>query len=474
MNSVNSSNVVIQRCVRFGMAITLTRYRWVVTATWPDVAGMDRSALVIWSALSRYHAAALRLMWKQGHWIRRLLRPRPVDPSNRVVLHLTGSFDLGGTQTQIKNLCTARDSMYTHRASEVFPELNFLYRRDATIDVERYVKHGLLSRTLGRLVTDYNRRSSQLLQIYKFLRDIQAERPEVVVGWGHEMCVTAFVAAALARVPHVIFCIRTVNPTNYLGDHPLPKLLLCAHRRMLPMVSKVVVNSTLLHADYAAWVGMPAEQIAICTNGIDCAPLSSEEAATVRRRVRAEHAISDDTVVIVSVGRFSPEKAHATIVETNRLLLARGTAPDFVWLLCGDGPTMSRIKDAVERLGMTNIRFLGRTERVQDVLTAADVFVMASDFEGMPNAMMEAMAIGLPCVSTNRTGALDVARPNREALYCEPRDALGLAQHLERLLQQPAARLALGRAAAARIREFSVDRLVNRFEAILDDVLANR
>jgi glycosyltransferase involved in cell wall biosynthesis len=469
---MNSTNRAIRAMVWFAVAVTLRNHRLAVSHAWPDVRGADRIALTLWSVLTRFHSLGLELMWQRGYLVRRFRAARRVDPSCRTVLHATGSFDLGGTQTQIKHLCIAEASRFEHRAVEIFPELNFLYRRGVAIDANRYVGGGLLSRTFGRLVVSRNYRSSQLIQIFKLVCDIRAERPDVVVGWGHEMCITAFIAAAFARVPRVIFCIRTVDPTNYWVNEPIVDWLTYAHRRCLPYASKVVVNSTLLQADHAAWMAMPPEDIAVCPNGIDIRTLPPDEAAAARIRVRETFGIPASATVIVNVGRFSHEKGQRSLVEANALLLARGTAPPFYWLLCGDGPTLPDVTAAAERLGQTNIRFAGRTDRVQDMLAAADIFVMPSFFEGMPNAMMEAMAAGLPCVSTIRSGAVDVARPDREALYYEPGDATQLAIHLQRLLDHPDDAAAMGAAAAARIREFSVARFITSFDDIVEEVRA--
>jgi glycosyltransferase involved in cell wall biosynthesis len=469
---VHSSNFFLRNLVKVMSTLTLQNSRWAVTYNWPEVHGADRIALVIWAVLLRFHDFALNQVWERGHLVRRVRRPRPANPANRVVLHCTGSFDLGGTQTQIKHLCLATHPHYEHRATEIFPEMNYLYRRDVQVDPARYVKGGLFSRTIGRLVVSKNYRSSPIVQIYKLMCDIREENAEVVVGWGHEMCVTAFIAAAFARVPHIVFCIRTVDPSNYLPTEEYPRVLRRAHRRMLPMVSKTIVNSTLLQADHAAWVDEPKEEIAVCANGIDITPWPAEQVQEARTRIRRAHGIDDGTVAIVNVGRFSLEKGQASIVEANRLLLERGTAPPFVWLLCGDGPTLPDVKGRADALGMTNIKFLGRTDRVREILCAGDIFVMPSDFEGMPNAMMEAMTHGLACVSTNRTGALDVARPGVEALYYEPRNALHLAMHLQRLLDCPRTRAEFGAAAESRIGEFSVRRTVETFEGILDGITA--
>ena len=419
------------------------------------------------SVLGRLHLLAVSLVLRFGYLARRWRAPLPVDSANRTVMHLTGSFDLGGTQTQIKHVCTAANTRYTHIASEIFPELNYLYRQGVGIDAERYSTGGLMAKTVGRLVPTRNYRSSFLVQIYKLVRDFEAARPVAAVSWGHEMCMVGFIAAAIARVPQIVFCIRTFRPENWTGpEHE--GLLLRAHRQMSSQVSAITANSTLLQADHADWAGIDPASIVVCPNGIDFQNLSAEDACRVRSEVRARHGIPDDAIVLVNVGRFSAEKGQRSIVEANRLLLGRGADRPFVWLLCGDGITLPEIEEAAAAYGMTNMIFPGRTAGVREVLAASDIFVMPSDFEGMPNAMMEAMAAGLPCISTTRSGARDVARDGIEALYYEPRDHLQLAKHAWRLMHDREEARRLGAASAVRIKEFSVARLVANFEAMLD------
>jgi glycosyltransferase involved in cell wall biosynthesis len=453
---------------------TLYTPRWHAVGMWPDIRprSLDNWAAAIWMAGLRHHDAMLDAAWRWGHLLRRR-RPRPVDDAHRRrVAHVTGSFDLGGTQTQIKFLCTAADAAFEHQAIEIFPEMNYLYRQGVQIDPARYVTGSVIGRTFGRMVTNINFRSSQIVQIYKLVRDFEAERPAVVVGWGHEMSVTAFIAAAIARVPRIVFCVRTVNPTYGWVPQHWGTMLLRAHKNMLPSVSLVAVNSTLLRDDHAQWVGMDPSAIAVCANGIDIQRLSPAEAAAARARIRAELGIADDVAVITNVGRFSGEKGQHSLVYANRLLLARGVARQFVWILCGDGPTLAEVQGLAAGFGITNMHFLGRTTAVREILCASDIFVMPSDFEGMPNAMLEAMSAGLPCVSTQRSGALDVARDGIEAFYYEARDAVTLARHLLRLLEHPDQARRMGEAAARRVTEFPIDRFVRAFEGALDGVVA--
>ena len=473
--TVSSNHSVIRgfwRVVAGWRVVSQWNRRMIVKEKWPDARGLDYLALLVWGALLRFHWQILNAIWSRAHWVRRWRSPARVAQPG-LVLHVTGSFDLGGSQTQIRNLCESRSSRYRHTATEIFPEMNFLYRQGVQITAADYVQGGVFRRAAGRLVLDLNYRSSQIVQIYKVFCDIRRAKPEIVVGWGHEMSVTAFVAASLARVPHIIFCIRTTNPTylwvpKFLGD-----MMLLAHRRASSLASAIIVNSTFLRRDHSEWSGVPEERIRVCANGVDPGPARpAAERAAVRQRVRAELGASEETVVIVNVGRFSSEKGQRTIIESNAMLLKRTMPAPFIWVLCGDGPTLEPLQQLADSTGAENIRFLGRTAAVKDVLLAADIFVMPSDFEGMPNAMMEGMTAGLACVSTTRSGATDVARDGSEALYYEPRDAVGLAQHLRVLIEQPELRRRLGAAAASRISEFTVERSTNTFDAVLTEVTA--
>ena len=104
---------------------------------------------------------------------------------------------------------------------------------------------------------------------------------------------------------------------------------------------------------------------------------------------------------------FGGEGTGLSVEANEQLRARRDSLPAFVWPLCGDGPTLDGVRAAAEAHGATNLVFAGRTSEVREVLSASDIFVMPSDFEGMPNAMMEAMVAGLPCVSTRISGATE-------------------------------------------------------------------
>jgi glycosyltransferase involved in cell wall biosynthesis len=454
--------------------ITLENQRRTALAYWPDARGVDLFTLAAAVAVLSFHPRVLGFVWGHTHLLRKWSGRKREGTAIRKVFHVTSSFDLGGAQTQIMNLCTSRSGSFRHLAIEVFPERNYRFRQDVSVGPAQYVVGGVLRRAAGRLVVNIQTRSLQLVHTYKLVCDMNACRPDIVVGWGHEMSVTGFVAATLARVPHIVFCIRTFNPAYGWVGESLGSLLHRAHSRMTPHVAALITNSTLLQADHARWVGIAPDAITVCPNGIDVAPLTDTEIAERRRSIRAGLGIAEEACVVTNVGRFSAEKGQLSVVSVNERLSRDYPEAQLTWLLCGDGPTLNHVRAQADALGMTNIRFVGRTTTVQEYLCASDIFLMPSDFEGMPNAMMEAMAYGLPCVSTSRSGALDVARDQIEALYYEPGDLKAMERHLRRLIEDRDEARAIGARAQARMREFSVAAFVARFEDVLQKAAPTR
>ena len=149
---------------------------------WPDARGLDLALLGGALALRPFCVGLFRTLGSNGHRLRRIHRARR-SVRTRKVLHVTCSFDLGGTQRQIKNICEHQDgSPFTHDAVEIFPEANFLFRRNVTIDSVRYGSRTAVGRALARLVGSTDTRSSHMFQVYKLACDFRALRPDVVVG----------------------------------------------------------------------------------------------------------------------------------------------------------------------------------------------------------------------------------------------------------------------------------------------------
>ncbi len=419
------------------------------------------------------HPKILRLICVNSPIIRRINKPYSIASGVPIkVLHVTCSFDLGGTQRQIVNICTApqhKDGYVIHEAIEYFPEHNYLYRQGVALDRQRYVHGNILTRKLGRLILNKSIRSLQVLQIYKLVRDFETIHPDVVVGWGHEVAMITFIAACIARVPKILFCIRTFNPSY--GWTSIGDILTKAHQHMVPYLDGIIVNSTPLKQDYAKWLHIDPEKIYVCPNGISTTTWTEMEIQQHRQYIRSKLHIPFDALVIINVGRFSAEKGQMIMVQAYHRVLERTINKQMYCLLCGDGPTQEKIVDYIRLYQLNQVIMPGRIDAVHEFLSASDIFVMPSDFEGMPNAMMEAMAHGLPCISTNITNQVQVTKDGLEALYVDVRSIDQMAGKMLYLSEHPEERIRIGKNAQERLKAFSLEQMIKRFDYYLREIV---
>jgi glycosyltransferase involved in cell wall biosynthesis len=193
-------------------------------------------------------------------------------------------------------------------------------------------------------------------------------------------------------------------------------------------------------------------------------------AQTPRKNWRAREGFQDSDVLFVCVGRFAPQKNHALLLKAFALGPASNSNAHLV--LVGQGDLQERLEEQAKNLGLARqVHFLGLRTDVPDVLGAMDVFVLSSDYEGNPLSVMEAMASGLPIVSTAVGGVPDLLESGKEGILVQPRDALGLGKSMVFLLRNREVRQSLGTAAARRAREkFDVSTMVQAYEALYESL----
>lgn len=148
--------------------------------------------------------------------------------------------------------------------------------------------------------------------------------------------------------------------------------------------------------------------------------------------------------------------------------------PQVHFVIVGDGPEEARLKQLAHDYGLSaHTHFPGRLEEVRPWFAAMDLYLMTSEFEGLPIAMLEAMSMTLPVVSTTAGGIGEVVRPGKEGHLASVEDSPALLPHLLQLLENPARRQAMGQAARQRVIEaFSIERMAQDLEQIYEEVLA--
>ena len=156
--------------------------------------------------------------------------------------------------------------------------------------------------------------------------------------------------------------------------------------------------------------------------------------------------------LIVSVGRFAPEKGHRYLIEALNLL----DREDVAWrcTFLGEGELEAELRALTAEYGLSEqVMFPGYCEDVFSLLLTADVFVLPSLHESSPNALIEAMGIGMPCIASDVGGIVDLMEDGKNGIRVPPQDPAALATALHRVLTEPDLASELGRNAHSTIQE---------------------
>jgi glycosyltransferase involved in cell wall biosynthesis len=169
---------------------------------------------------------------------------------------------------------------------------------------------------------------------------------------------------------------------------------------------------------------------------------------------------------------MTPQKAPEILVDAFAAAF-RGNSTVRL-LMIGDGPLESKIHRRVEQLGLRSRVILFGDGVATRIMPAFDVFCLSSRYEGMPYVYLEALAAGLPIVSTRVCGATTCVEPGRNGLLVPPDDATSLAAALATLADDAALRRRFGAASAAMAARFTASQMVDQTLNVYTDVLARK
>jgi glycosyltransferase involved in cell wall biosynthesis len=292
--------------------------------------------------------------------------------------------------------------------------------------------------------------------ILRLGRHFRALRAEVVHSHNQRAHLVATLAGAIARVP--------VSLTTRHGDHVYSRRRRDAwRRRWLAARTDAVVSVSSSAREVAISIdGIPPRKVVTILNGTDLdAPRYPRDVA------RQILGIPDEAIAVGGLGRLSSEKHFALLIEA--VARARQTLGALQAVVLGDGPLARSLRAETAAWGLSgSMRFVGYRADATALLPAFDVVVQSSRSEGVPLALLEAMAAGVPVIATRVGGTDDVVGQDGYAgILVPPGNPVALAEAIVRLLQQPAKGAAMARAARERVvRDFSLVHMVRQYEAL--------
>ena len=214
-----------------------------------------------------------------------------------------------------------------------------------------------------------------------------------------------------------------------------------------------------------------AAQYRVVPLGFDLSEFAAVD-DTARAAARQRLDVAPDAEVVSTVGRLTAIKQYRLFLDA--VAAAARSRPRLLALVAGDGELRADLEGHARELGIAGrVRFLGWRRDLATIYGATDVFMLTSRNEGTPVALIEAMASGVPGVSTDVGGVKDVIAAADAGARVPDGDAAGLAAHLVRYLADPSLRQDTGRRARVSVLErYSLDRLVRDINALYRDLLA--
>jgi glycosyltransferase involved in cell wall biosynthesis len=396
------------------------------------------------------------------------------------VMQIVGDLEIGGAQqvvyTLVKHLashncqpivCTLKDGPIRSAIEQLGIKVYVLPQR----------RYSILA--LPLFITD-------LMRIWKSFAQLVAEH-NVLVVQTHILGSLDFLAMFLRYTTRVRIVLWTFHSTNFeltvdmLPKHRwlfLPKKygLRLLYRLASRLVSGLVAVSDQVQTQIVETIRPPRDRVHTIRNGVDTALYEhdAQGASSTRSSVRSELGLTADAFLIATVGRLEEPKGHRYLIAATEAVVSR--SPGMHVLLIGDGELREELQEQVNKLELGDrVHFLGSRLDVPRLLEASDLFVLPSLWEGLPMALLEAMASGKPSVATAVSGTKLVMIPHETGLLVPPRDAQKLAEAILELVADPERAKAMGLAARQRVlREFSARKQADEHLAVYRRLLASQ
>jgi glycosyltransferase involved in cell wall biosynthesis len=290
----------------------------------------------------------------------------------------------------------------------------------------------------------------RLHTLWRLYRLCQQHRPDVLVAHGYPEHLIGRLAGWLAGVPRLIQ-VEHNSRERYGRWSRWQTRWLARYTQAIVGVSDGVKTALLQQ-------GLPPSKVHSIPNGIRLDRFAAAPPDWSQRREQ-----------IVMCARFSAQKDHATLIRAVAELAKTGHPTPL--LLAGGGKASHRRKAErlADELGVAHlISFLGNHDDVPRLLAESRYFVLSTHYEGMPLAMIEAMAAGCAVVGSDVIGVKELIQPSQTGLLCPEGDSLALAAALRSLMQRPEyAQAMAGRARQAALSQYAISSMMSRYASLI-------
>lgn len=355
------------------------------------------------------------------------------------VLHIIPKFGIGGAERLVVNLLEAFDrKRFEVAVVSLYPETGTILEREIR---EKRFKVYYLNKHLGP-------DPRMIFQLWRLFRTF---RPDVMHMHLYILRYT-LLPALLCRIP---VCMHTIHSVAQKEVDLVGKIVHWFAFHLLGVVpvsiSQRVANT--IHSLYGRGIKTP-----IIYNGIPTAQFIHNQ-----KRISKQ---SDKNLVILHIGSFSPQKNHVILIEAFALA-SKENNKMHLWFV-GDGELHETIKHLVSKKDLRErVSFLGLRSDIAMLLADSDLFVLSSDYEGVPMTILEAMAAGKPVIATAVGGVPELVEDGITGILVPPRDPESLSQAILRLAKDPDLRQHMGQMGQkCALERFDISLATRKYEAL--------
>jgi len=361
-------------------------------------------------------------------------------PALESVSFVVNSIGIGGAERQVLNtikgfekhlspipamslFCTKWDDVDDTESYRKFLDESKVALHTIVSEPELFAKSEYeLTESLGEVILNtipINARK-EIIGLYGQFKE---NKPSVVHAFHDRLNINAGIAAVLAGVPRIVLSTRSVSKHDQKGINPFkrPIWYKLAYKELLKLPNVQMYHvSQAASTSYDSWLGLDDRQKLVIYNSTDydlMTTSSSNQEFNLERR--GKH-IPEKSFVVGGIMRFSSEKRPLLFIEVASKVVENNPAVHFIML--GNGPLFDRGKRLARKLGIeSNIHFIGRSHQVYLWLQKIDLVLLTSQFEGLPNVLIESQGFGIPVISTDAGGAKETFIEN-ETGYLATKD----------------------------------------------------
>jgi glycosyltransferase involved in cell wall biosynthesis len=399
--------------------------------------------------------------------------PNEPSPSPRSVVRIITRLNVGGPSIQAARLTTALEphgfatTLIHGRLGDGEGDMSYLLAPGA---------RAIYLDALRRPVSPLN----DLRAMLRVYRELRRARPVIVHSHMAKAGLVGRTAAALynatrgsaprARIVHTYHG----HVLEGYFSAAMTRLFITLERLLARASDRIIAISPAIERELrdGFHIGR-SDQYRVVPLGFDLSAFAAVDDGA-RLPARRELEIPESAAVVTTVGRLTAIKQHRLLLDT--IARAAKTAPNVLALIAGDGELRHDLEAYAVELGIADrVRFLGWRRDLATIYAATDVFLLTSRNEGTPVALIEAMASGVPGVSTDVGGVKDVITSEAVGARVRDGDCDALAAHVVQLLSDRELRRETGRRGRATVLErYGIERLVRDIDVLYRDLLAER